>query len=94
MRSATSRATITTWATHAPSRLLAPLDIQARHSKPFLIGGERLDRPGSFQAPALFLGATNAMRSSREEIFGPCASVIRRYRADIRTRQRAAGRGL
>lgn len=42
-----------------------------------VIGGERLDRPGSFQAPALFLGATNAMRSSREEIFGPCASVIR-----------------
>lgn len=42
-----------------------------------VIGGRRLDRPGSFQAPALFLGATNAMRSSREEIFGPCASVIR-----------------
>jgi aldehyde dehydrogenase (NAD+) len=42
-----------------------------------VVGGHRLNRPGSFQAPALFLNATNALRSSREEIFGPCASVIR-----------------
>ncbi|WP_372801248.1 aldehyde dehydrogenase family protein [Paracoccus seriniphilus] len=42
-----------------------------------VIGGEALDRPGHFQAPALFLNANNQMRSSREEIFGPCASVIR-----------------
>ncbi|HUS98619.1 MAG TPA: aldehyde dehydrogenase family protein [Hyphomicrobiaceae bacterium] len=40
-------------------------------------GGERLDGPGYFQAPAVFLGATNDMRISREEIFGPCASVIK-----------------
>ena len=42
-----------------------------------VLGGDRLDRPGFFQVPALFLGADNDMRSSREEIFGPCASVIR-----------------
>ncbi|WP_421702966.1 aldehyde dehydrogenase family protein [Aliiroseovarius sp.] len=42
-----------------------------------VIGGERLDRAGFFQAPALFVGATNEMRVSREEIFGPCASVIK-----------------
>ena len=44
-----------------------------------VIGGERLhrDTEGYFQAPDLFLNATNAMRSSREEIFGPCASVIK-----------------
>ncbi len=41
-----------------------------------VIGGQRLDRPGSFQAPALFLGARNTMRVAREEIFGPCAAVI------------------
>lgn len=41
-----------------------------------VIGGTHLNRPGYFQSPALFLGATNDMRSSREEIFGPCASVI------------------
>jgi aldehyde dehydrogenase (NAD+) len=44
-----------------------------------VIGGERLNREteGYFQAPAMFVGATNAMRSSREEIFGPCASIIK-----------------
>ncbi|ANQ24693.1 aldehyde dehydrogenase [Vibrio natriegens] len=41
-----------------------------------VLGGERLDTPGYFQAPALFLGASNSMRSSQEEIFGPCASVL------------------
>ncbi|AKS45157.1 aldehyde dehydrogenase (NAD+) [Octadecabacter temperatus] len=40
-------------------------------------GGERLDGAGFFQRPALFVGATNEMRISKEEIFGPCASVIR-----------------
>lgn len=41
-----------------------------------VVGGQRLDRPGSFQSPALFLGARNDMRVAREEIFGPCAAVI------------------
>ena len=42
-------------------------------------GGERLDRetPGFYMRPALFTEATNQMRISREEIFGPVASVIR-----------------
>jgi acyl-CoA reductase-like NAD-dependent aldehyde dehydrogenase len=42
-------------------------------------GGERVERatPGFFLQPALFTEATNAMRISREEIFGPVASVIR-----------------
>lgn len=41
-------------------------------------GGDMLERPtrGYFQKPAVFLGARNDMRSSREEIFGPCVSVI------------------
>ena len=44
-----------------------------------VVGGERLERktPGFYQAPAVFLGANNGMRTSREEIFGPCASVIK-----------------
>lgn len=44
-----------------------------------VIGGARLtqDPKGYFQSPALFLNATNTMRSSCEEIFGPCASVIK-----------------
>ena len=42
-------------------------------------GGERLKlkTPGFFLQPALFTDATNEMRISREEIFGPVASVIR-----------------
>ena len=42
-------------------------------------GGQMIERPtrGHFLQPTLLTGATNAMRSSREEIFGPVASVIR-----------------
>ncbi len=42
-------------------------------------GGERVSREteGYFLQPALFTDATNAMRISREEIFGPVACVIR-----------------
>ncbi|MBK5932858.1 aldehyde dehydrogenase (NAD+) [Rhodovulum imhoffii] len=44
-----------------------------------VMGGERINgaTEGYFQRPALFLDASNVMRSTREEIFGPCASVIR-----------------
>ena len=44
-----------------------------------IVGGEKLNlgTSGYFQKPAIFLNATNEMRSSREEIFGPCASLIR-----------------
>lgn len=50
----------------------------ARQEGATVIGGDRLDaRPsGNFQRPAVFLNATNQMRTSREEIFGPCLSVI------------------
>ncbi|APG85362.1 aldehyde dehydrogenase YcbD [Sinorhizobium americanum CCGM7] len=42
-------------------------------------GGELISRdtPGFYLQPALFTEATNAMRISREEIFGPVAAVIR-----------------
>ncbi len=42
-------------------------------------GGERVERatPGYYMSPALFAGATNAMRIAREEIFGPVACVIK-----------------
>src|SRR5271156_753353 len=42
------------------------------------LGGERLNResPGFFMAPALFVDASNDMRISREEIFGPVAAMI------------------
>ena len=42
-------------------------------------GGEVLERatPGFYQRPALFTGTTNAMRISREEVFGPVANVVK-----------------
>jgi alpha-ketoglutaric semialdehyde dehydrogenase len=42
------------------------------------VGGELLNRatPGFYMAPALFLDADNAMRISREEIFGPVSAMI------------------
>ncbi|MET0774306.1 MAG: aldehyde dehydrogenase family protein, partial [Pseudomonas mandelii] len=42
-------------------------------------GGERLQRStdGYYLAPTLFVEADNAMRISREEIFGPVANVVR-----------------
>ncbi|HCN73816.1 MAG TPA: aldehyde dehydrogenase family protein, partial [Pusillimonas sp.] len=44
-----------------------------------LCGGERVERdtPGYYFTPAVLANATNDMRSSREEIFGPVASVIK-----------------
>ena len=53
--------------------------IGRREGAALACGGERLERdaPGFYLQPALFTEATNDMRISREEIFGPVASVIR-----------------
>jgi acyl-CoA reductase-like NAD-dependent aldehyde dehydrogenase len=53
--------------------------IGKREGAKLVTGGERVtkDVNGFFLQPALFTEATNAMRISREEIFGPVASVIR-----------------
>ena len=38
-------------------------------------GGERLDSPGNYLTPAVFVGVTPDMTIAREEIFGPVLSV-------------------
>lgn len=55
------------------------IDIGRSEGAKLAFGGERLNRetPGFYLQPALFTEATNQMRISREEIFGPVASVIR-----------------
>ncbi|MFN7012282.1 MAG: aldehyde dehydrogenase family protein [Allorhizobium sp.] len=55
------------------------IDIGRSEGANLAFGGERLNRetPGFYLQPALFTEATNQMRISREEIFGPVASVIR-----------------
>ncbi|TQI75941.1 aldehyde dehydrogenase (NAD+) [Bosea sp. AK1] len=44
-----------------------------------VFGGELLkrDTPGFYLQPALFTETTNAMRISREEVFGPVANIVR-----------------
>ncbi|TMH08891.1 MAG: aldehyde dehydrogenase family protein [Betaproteobacteria bacterium] len=55
------------------------IGIGQREGAKLAYGGEVLERgkQGHYLAPALLTEATNAMRTSREEIFGPVASVIR-----------------
>ena len=42
-----------------------------------LLGGEPLDRPGAFFAPAVVGDVTPAMRMATEETFGPAAAMMR-----------------
>lgn len=65
-----------------PSQLKQDMDyieIGRKEGAKLAFGGERLERetPGYYLQPALFTEATNQMRISREEIFGPVACVIR-----------------
>jgi acyl-CoA reductase-like NAD-dependent aldehyde dehydrogenase len=55
------------------------IEIGKKEGARLAVGGEVLtrDNPGFYLQPALFTEATNQMRISREEIFGPVAAVIR-----------------
>ena len=55
------------------------LEIGKGEGAQLAFGGRRLERAteGHYLEPALFVGASNDMRISREEIFGPVAAVIR-----------------
>lgn len=55
------------------------IEIGKKEGAKLAFGGEVLKRetPGFFLQPTLFTEATNDMRISRDEIFGPVASVIR-----------------
>jgi aldehyde dehydrogenase (NAD+) len=55
------------------------IEIGRKEGAELVEGGELLNREttGFFLSPALFVGATNQMRTSREEIFGPVANVIK-----------------
>lgn len=55
------------------------IDIAKQEGAKLAFGGERIERetPGFYLQPTLFTEATNQMRISREEVFGPVASVIR-----------------
>jgi alpha-ketoglutaric semialdehyde dehydrogenase len=55
------------------------IGVGQREGARLAVGGERVGRSteGYYLSPALFVDATNSMRISREEIFGPVACVIR-----------------
>ncbi|GAA3067503.1 aldehyde dehydrogenase family protein [Rhizobium viscosum] len=55
------------------------IEIGKREGAKLAFGGDIITRenPGFYLQPTLFTEATNQMRISREEIFGPVASVIR-----------------
>ena len=55
------------------------IGVGQREGARLAVGGDRVKRStdGYYLAPALFVDATNSMRISREEIFGPVACVIR-----------------
>ena len=55
------------------------IEIGRQEGAKLAFGGELISRdtPGFYLQPTLFTEATNQMRISREEIFGPVASVIR-----------------
>ena len=55
------------------------IEIGKKEGAKLAFGGELLkcETPGFYLSPALFTEATNDMRISREEIFGPVAAVIR-----------------
>ena len=57
---------------------LSYIEIGRNEGARLALGGERLNRatPGFYMAPALFVDADNSMRISREEIFGPVATMI------------------
>ena len=57
---------------------LSYIEIGREEGARLAFGGERLNRatPGFYMAPALFVDADNSMRISREEIFGPVATLI------------------
>ena len=55
------------------------IEIGRKEGATLLIGGEQVERetPGFYLTPALFVDCKPEMRISREEIFGPVASVIK-----------------
>jgi len=61
------------------SQNLQYVDIARREGGELLFGGDVVERatPGFYQRPALIVGTTNAMRISREEVFGPVANVVK-----------------
>ncbi len=57
-------------------RVESYLEIGHREGARRILGGERLDSPGSFLTPAVFVDVDPKMRVVQEEIFGPVVAIL------------------
>jgi aldehyde dehydrogenase (NAD+) len=58
------------------NRVLDYIEVGKREGARLATGGKRLERPGYFIGPTVFVDVEHGMRISQEEIFGPVACVI------------------
>jgi succinate-semialdehyde dehydrogenase/glutarate-semialdehyde dehydrogenase len=58
-------------------QLLKQVDDAVAHGAELLIGGARIDRPGSFMQPTILTGITPDNPAFRDEFFGPVVSFYR-----------------
>jgi len=58
-------------------QLLAQVDSAVAHGARVLIGGKRVDRPGSFMQPTILTDVTPKNPAFRDEFFGPVAMFFR-----------------
>ncbi|MDP1998820.1 MAG: NAD-dependent succinate-semialdehyde dehydrogenase [Rhodoferax sp.] len=61
----------------ALGQLLKQVDDAVTHGAELLIGGKRIDRPGSFMQPTILTGITPDNPAFRDEFFGPVVSFYR-----------------
>ena len=57
-------------------KVCAYFDVARAEGATIAVGGEAIEGPGCYVAPTLLTDATDAMRISQEEIFGPVLTVI------------------
>ncbi len=58
-------------------QLLGQVDVAVKHGAKILIGGKRLDRPGSFMQATILTDVTPDNPAFRDEFFGPVAMFFR-----------------
>jgi len=57
--------------------LLKQIDVAVAHGAKILIGGKRVDRPGSFMQPTILTDVMPENPAFRDEFFGPVAMFFR-----------------
>lgn len=58
---------------HALQRLLGQVEMAVENGAKIIVGGKRIDMPGSFMQPTILTNITNDNPAFKEEFFGPVA---------------------